>query len=811
MGIILTDLLGRLPVKNKAKIHYKIRTAIIIAVVVTILVTAYMMTFTINRIANRVSSQFAKMYTGEIVNEIESYLSREIALSEQLAKTDVIKSWLIEESNLRLKREVYQSVDAFNTSFTDHNLFLVSDASKQLYFLSPETHFLDFNPIGTLAPSNADDFWYFDTLSKPNNYSLNIDRNRFFNDNRIWINVKVTFEDRVVGMVGTGLYLDHFINDVLNKHDDGNAISYIIDQQGIIQIASDESLFKHASTVDSKNTIYRYSSDEQFKSQVENYIWSDLNATIISLSNSTRNYDYAAFERIEYSNWHVVTFYSKDALFSNSNFISIILITALTAIILGFIINGIVNRLFVEPFNRLNDSIRRKDLYHDEMLYGLDREDEFGELSKTIEVMTDRLVRSVPVGMFILDESFKLTYANAYFLEQFKCDLKDLLQLKLHTEPESLFVSPEDYFRFRELLLSDEPVFTFEAQMIDFNNQHFWAEVHISKLTSNYVVAQYEGILINIQSKKSYEQKLYNLATTDALTGIVNRYHFEEIVLEEIERSERYGGFLSLIVFDLDAFKSVNDTFGHLVGDSILTESCRIAESVLRTTDTIGRWGGEEFAILLPGTSSNGAWHAAEKIRLQLEATLHPVAGVVTASFGVSERHKNEPYIEWFKRADEALYMAKEKGRNRVISSKEEPKGLKQYFKIVWQDSFYSGNEIIDLQHQELIELANKILDLEASKTSHELYLETYESVVSHFLKHTLTEETILADAGYPHEALREHAKAHHQLNQQLNDLRESIDKTPIEVFKFLVQDVILGHMLIEDVKFFNYTRHLKT
>lgn len=793
--------------KNKAKIHYKIRSWIIFAVIITILVTAYMMTFTINRITNRVSSQFAKMYSSEIVNEIESYLSREIALSEQLAKTDAIKSWFTEEENLRLKREVYQSIASFNTSFSDHNVFLVPDASKHLYNLTPDTIFLEFEPLGTLSYVIEDDFWYFDTLSKADSYGLNIDRDRFLNDSRIWVNVKVFHEDQVVGMVGTGLHLDRFIDDILSSHDDGNAKSYIIDHLGIVQIASTETDFLHESQVNADNTIYRFSDEASFKSRVENYIWGDESSTIISLSNTSQNFDYAAFERIQNSNWHVVTFYSKNALFSSANLFSILILTALTAIILGLIINGIVNRLFVVPFKLLNDSIQRKDLYHDEMLYGLDREDEFGELSKTIETMTDRLVRSVPVGMFILDESLKLSYANAYFLEQFKCDLKDLLQLKFHTEPESLFVSPEDYFRFRELLLNDDPVFTFEAEMIDFNNEHFWAEVHISKLKSNYVVAQYEGILINIQAKKTYEQKLYNLATVDALTGLVNRYHFEELVLEEIERSERYGGFLSLIVFDLDAFKNVNDTYGHIVGDSILTESCRVAESLLRTTDTIGRWGGEEFAILLPGTTANGAWHAAEKIRLKLESTIHPVVGVVTASFGVSERHENEPYIDWFKRADEALYIAKEKGRNRVVTSLEEPKGLKQYFKIIWQESFYSGNEIIDFQHQELIQLANKILDLESADTTPEVYLDTYESVVELFMQHTISEEAILADAGYPQETLREHAKAHQQLNQRLSDLRESIDKTPIDVFKFLVQEVILGHMLLEDVKFFDYTR----
>ena len=120
--------------KNKTKIHYKIRSWIIVSVVVTIFVTAYLMTFMLNRISNRVSSQFAQMYSSEVVNEIESFLSREIALAEQLAKTDVIQSWFLEEDDFLLKREAYKSASSFSTTFSNHNVFL---ATITMFFRSP--------------------------------------------------------------------------------------------------------------------------------------------------------------------------------------------------------------------------------------------------------------------------------------------------------------------------------------------------------------------------------------------------------------------------------------------------------------------------------------------------------------------------------------------------------------------------------------------------------------------------------------------------------------------------------------------------
>ena len=291
--------------KNKTKIHYKIRSWIIVSVVVTIFVTAYLMTFMLNRISNRVSSQFAQMYSSEVVNEIESFLSREIALAEQLAKTDVIQSWFLEEDDFLLKREAYKSASSFSTTFSNHNVFLVPDASKNMYFLTAETNYTDFNALGTLSDWITDDAWYFDMFSKIDSYRLNIDRDRFIEDRRIWINVNVVNDDRVVGILGTGLYLDRFIDDILNTHDDGNAISYIIDHMGNIQIASK---VKDINQDQQDASIYQYSDgDDAFKKTVEDYIWSDLSSTIIQLTNSASNYDYAAFERLDSSNWHVVT------------------------------------------------------------------------------------------------------------------------------------------------------------------------------------------------------------------------------------------------------------------------------------------------------------------------------------------------------------------------------------------------------------------------------------------------------------------------------------------------------------------------
>jgi diguanylate cyclase (GGDEF)-like protein len=125
------------------------------------------------------------------------------------------------------------------------------------------------------------------------------------------------------------------------------------------------------------------------------------------------------------------------------------------------------------------------------------------------------------------------------------------------------------------------------------------------------------------------------------------------------------------MLLDLDHFKNVNDTWGHPVGDELLKLTSRTMEETKRNSDILIRFGGEEFIVLMPHTSIEGAAAAAEKIRAEIERNSHPVTGVQTVSIGVVERMKSESFRLWYKRTDDALYRAKESGRNRVVVADE--------------------------------------------------------------------------------------------------------------------------------------------
>ncbi len=162
-------------------------------------------------------------------------------------------------------------------------------------------------------------------------------------------------------------------------------------------------------------------------------------------------------------------------------------------------------------------------------------------------------------------------------------------------------------------------------------------------------------------------KKLKELATVDFLTQIHNRYSFIKYLEEEINRSQRYDMPFALLMFDIDYFKKINDTYGHDVGDSILIELSSLISKHLRVVDIFGRIGGEEFMILLPNTTIKNGAKVAENLRIAVEKHSFQNVRNVTISFGVTSFEKNITSKQLFKHADIALYQAKNSGRNKTV------------------------------------------------------------------------------------------------------------------------------------------------
>jgi diguanylate cyclase (GGDEF)-like protein len=190
----------------------------------------------------------------------------------------------------------------------------------------------------------------------------------------------------------------------------------------------------------------------------------------------------------------------------------------------------------------------------------------------------------------------------------------------------------------------------------------FIASLLVSVLISFFLVS----MLVRINALR---QEVQRMAITDELTGSYNRRMFGEMIHKEIARSKRFAHPLTLVVFDIDNYKQVNDMYGHQVGDKLLKHLADLVRPILRETDTFFRSGGDEFVILAPDTDAGGGKLLAERIRAAIEAMRVNGIPPVTVSLGVEELKTDISGEELVKRADEAMYRAKAEGRNRVAGN----------------------------------------------------------------------------------------------------------------------------------------------
>lgn len=179
----------------------------------------------------------------------------------------------------------------------------------------------------------------------------------------------------------------------------------------------------------------------------------------------------------------------------------------------------------------------------------------------------------------------------------------------------------------------------------------------------------WHGVLLDISDQVAHETHLRELSDTDDLTGLANRRRLMQRLDEEMSRARRHGGVLTLLLLDLDHFKRVNDTWGHLKGDQVLREIATLCRETLRHEDVVARFGGEEMAILLPLTPLENGLRLAERLRQNIAEHDYGIQqGSVTASLGVAEYADGDTIDTLIERADRGLYAAKHEGRNRVVS-----------------------------------------------------------------------------------------------------------------------------------------------
>ena len=223
--------------------------------------------------------------------------------------------------------------------------------------------------------------------------------------------------------------------------------------------------------------------------------------------------------------------------------------------------------------------------------------------------------------------------------------------------------TPKKVYKNLWRTITNGKVWENDIQDLNKSGKSFWLHLVISpEFNQQNEIEGYTAIAQDITDKKTIEE----MSITDYLTKLYNRREIESVVETELTRVERYNTNFSIVFIDIDKFKTINDTFGHNVGDDVLVELSKILKLHSRKTDTVGRWGGEEFIIVCSETDIDGAFDFANNLRKIIENHKFPTVKKVTISCGVSQCEKTDTITSVVSKADDALYIAKEDGRNRV-------------------------------------------------------------------------------------------------------------------------------------------------
>ena len=290
------------------------------------------------------------------------------------------------------------------------------------------------------------------------------------------------------------------------------------------------------------------------------------------------------------------------------------------------------------------------------------------------EIQKIKSILDAQDNIILLANNTSIKNVNKRFLEFF--DVKSIEEFtSISNSIFDLFI--EEYGFISKITLSNQdsyyeyiknlPEVDRVIKMKNVNNEERIFTINIDNydaLKDFYVIS-----LTDITELKEKSNLLEYQAAHDNLTGLFNRNKFNNLFAKEIRRASRYSNKLSLILYDIDSFKLVNDTYGHQAGDEILKEIADISVKNVREHDTVVRWGGEEFLVLLPETDLEGASFVAEKIRIAISnKPLTKLKLNITASFGVSILEKEGTEESFIAKTDLALYEAKESGKNKVVT-----------------------------------------------------------------------------------------------------------------------------------------------
>ena len=504
-------------------------------------------------------------------------LEREIGLARQMADSSTLVNWATSPEDKALQSDAIREMESFRSNFRDNSYFVALRDSRRYYYNNANNEFANDQFRYILDPDKPEDAWFFQLIEEGRNFHLNVNPDTELGVTKLWIDVLMRDEeDRIVGMVGTGLDLDAFLQDIVDIDQEG-ITTLFVDYNGAIQLYRDRNYIDFASIIKpegQKSTVDLLFDNPEDKQKVLGMLQLLKNrggatgAVESSFVTVDGRKHLAGVAFLPAIGWFEITLLDLETLLPRSYLWPLVAVFLTSLLVTLILFHLIIRSRILKPLVSLESAVEKVRGGSFALPHLEKPDNEIGRLASHFETMTDTLEHST-----------------------------------------------------REL------------------------ERKVAQRTD----------------------ELNRLARIDALTGLKNRRGLDEALDEEIQRAKRQNTGFGLIWLDIDHFKAINDELGHQAGDDIL---CRVAlwlKAGVRPYDHPGRWGGDEFVVVLSPCDEDTLCQIAARIRETIERDSIRTGTPVTVSVGGYLCQPGDDVDTILRQADQALYRVKQQGRNKVL------------------------------------------------------------------------------------------------------------------------------------------------
>lgn len=354
------------------------------------------MTMMVRRITNTVSMDYASLYSARAIGTLNTHLNREIGLVEKAVQSKAVVDWFADEENPEKRQLAYTEMMSSIDMLYSSNLYFGIAESLNEFSIESDYTYDEFQPYDVLDPNRYTDQWYFECVSSENAYVFNVDIDKLLQRKLVWLNHKVVDEnDEVIGVFCSGLQFDQVIEELFDSYDARNIRGLVIDEHGIVQMDSAITQTDDRLIFDNDRHITEYYDDPVFQSSIsehltgiDGFFTSVPTPEVVELSNNSDDYNYASIAPIEATNWSVVTFYNSSSLFEIQQLMPLFLLLVIFVLVFFIGTSVVTHQLIFQPMRKLIYSLSVEG----GEIYGHCRNDEIGDLSRTIQSYNDELV-----------------------------------------------------------------------------------------------------------------------------------------------------------------------------------------------------------------------------------------------------------------------------------------------------------------------------------------------------------------------------------------------------------------------------------